>query len=243
MLNKQLFQSLEQKKQYKYPFFFFAFYLTFLLATVCLANRFTMVGAWLEPGGIFIFPMTFTICDIVGEVYGYAYPRLFIWLGIFSEFIFAFVNTIVSHLPFPNFFHTSFAYQIVFDPTLRYVSASFVSFITGEFVNIYLLTKWKVLLKGRLFILRSLASTALGQACLTVIVDTLNYSGKLDHKGMLWLMFCGYVWKMVYAIIMAFPAWAIVQVLKKIENVDYYDVNTNFNPFVISLNQQNNLNE
>ncbi|MDP3705659.1 MAG: VUT family protein [Legionellaceae bacterium] len=43
----------------------------------------------LEPGGIFIFPLTFCLCDIVGEVYGYAYPRLFIWIGVLAAFVFS----------------------------------------------------------------------------------------------------------------------------------------------------------
>ena len=77
-------EGYSRKKQYKYPYVFLGLYLTFLLATVCLANRLTLIGSMLEPGGIFVFPFLFTICDIVGEVYGYAYPRLFIWVGVLA---------------------------------------------------------------------------------------------------------------------------------------------------------------
>ncbi len=37
---------------------------------------------------------------------------------------------------------------------------------------------------------------------------------------------------------MVFPAWLLVKYLKKVEQVDHYDIHTNFNPFVFSLNEE-----
>ena len=103
--------------------------------------------------------MTFAICDIVGEVYGYAYPRLFIWIGVLAEFIFSFIVISVSHLPASDFFSQADSYQVVFDPTIRYVASGLAGLLVGELTNVYLLAKWKVFLKGKFFILRSLLST------------------------------------------------------------------------------------
>ncbi|HHS8321903.1 TPA: queuosine precursor transporter [Legionella anisa] len=231
-------ETLSRKRQYKYPYFFLGFYLIFLLSTVCLAGRITQVGSMLLPGGIFVFPVTFCICDIVGEVYGYAYPRLFIWIGVLAEFLFSFIVISVSHLSAPQFFNHAGAYQIVFDPTIRYVCAGLAGLLVGELANVYLLAKWKIFLKGKFFIFRSLLSTAFGQALLTVIVDTLNYLGKMSDHSLGWMMFCGYFWKMASALIMTFPAWLLVRYLKKVEHVDHYDINTNFNPFSLSLDDK-----
>jgi uncharacterized integral membrane protein (TIGR00697 family) len=231
-------EPLFPRKQYKYPYFFLGLYLTFLLSTACLASRIIQIGSMLMPGGIFVFPITFCICDIVGEVYGYSYPRLFIWVGILAEFIFSFIVIAVSHLPIPPFFTSAEEFQIVFDPTLRYVGAGLIGLLVGEFTNVYLLAKWKVSLKGNFFIFRSLLSTASGQACLTIIVDALNYFGKLTNSNLVWMMLCGYFWKMCCALIMVFPSWLLVQYLKKIEKVDYYDINTNFNPFLFDLSSE-----
>lgn len=237
-MSNQVLELLSRKNQYKYPYAFLGIYLTCMLSTVCLANRITVVGGMLEPGGIFVFPLTFTICDIVGEVYGYAYPRLFIWIGVLSELVFAVIVTSVSHMPFAEFLKHPEAYQIVFDPTLRYVGAGMIALLVGEFANVYFLAKWKISLRGKFFIARSLVSTAFGQACLTIIVDILNYTGKLSSNGLVWMMFCGYMWKMCYAVIMVFPAWLLVKNLKKVENVDHYDINTNFNPFILNLDDK-----
>src|SRR3990167_11496958 len=238
-----VFAALSGKQQYKYPFIFLGFYLTFMLATVCLANKLILFGSFLLPGGIFVFPFTFGICDIVGEVYGYAYPRLFIWVGVLSEFMFSLVLIGVSHTTAPEYFKHPEAYQIVFDPTLRYVVSGLIALLVGEFVNVYLLAKWKVALRGRFFIFRSLLSTAMGQACLTIIVDLLNYTGKMPTSDLISMMFSGYSWKMVVAVLLIFPAWGLVKYLKKAENIDYYDINTNFSPFILSLDENMNMSQ
>lgn len=239
MTNTTIFESLARKKQYKYPYLFLGCYLTFMLATVCLANKLTLIGNLVLPGGIFVFPFTFCICDIVGEVYGYAYPRLFIWTGVFAEFMFAFVVISVSHTSAPEYFKNPEAYEIVFDPTLRYIFSGLAALLVGEFLNVYLLAKLKIALNGQFFIFRSLLSTALGQASLTIIVDVLNYTGKMPTIDLITMMFSGFSWKMLFAVLLAFPSWLLVHQLKKAENIDHFDVCTNFNPFILSLNDIN----
>jgi queuosine precursor transporter len=238
MSEGRVFQSMVRRNQYKYPQIFLGIYITFMLATVCLANKLTLVANIVLPGGIFVFPLTFCICDIVGEVYGYAYPRLFIWVGVFSELAFSLITIVVSHTAAPEYFKSPEAYQIVFDPTFRYVISGLTALLIGEFLNAYLLAKCKIKFKGRvtkLFLFRSLFSTAMGQASLTVVADILNYTGKMPSKDLVYMMLSGYSWKMLVAFILVFPSWAIVKYLKKNENIDHYDINTNFNPFSLSL--------
>jgi Na+/H+ antiporter NhaC len=86
-----------------------------------------------------------------------------------------------------------------------------------------------------------LLSTALGQGCLTIIVDILNYTGKLSTHDLISMMISGYLWKMSFAVILVFPAWLLVRFLKKSEGIDYYDINTNFNPFIFNLENHENL--
>lgn len=237
--NNLIMQS--NAKQYKFPYIFLGLYLTFLLSTVCLANKITLIGDLILPGGIFAFVFTFTICDIVGEVYGYAYPRLFIWVGIIAELFFSLIVTVVSHGSSRQYISHPEAYQVVFDPTFRYVISGLIALLIGEFANVYLLAKWKIYLRGRFFVARSLVSTALGQGCLTIVVDILNYTGKLSTHDLISMMISGYLWKMSFAVILVFPAWLLVRFLKKSEGIDYYDINTNFNPFIFNLENHENL--
>ncbi len=222
-------------EHYKYPYIILGFYITFLLITVIVSNRLTMIGRLLEPGGIYFFPLTFPLLDIVGEVYGYSYPRLFIWVGAFCEILFAFALTSVAHLPYPPYFHEVHAYHVVLDPTIRFVLSSLLGTMVGEFLNVYLLAKWKVKLHGKSFVMRSILSTAVGQAALTIIVDLLAFSGKMSWMHLAWMMVCGYFYKLLYSLLFAFPAWVVIKQLKAKEQLDYFDVHTNFNPFKLEI--------
>jgi len=213
--------------------FLFAVYIVFLCITVSFANDFNDIFGLILPGGIYVFPLTFIICDIVSEVYGYSVARTFIWLGIFSEFTFALISEFIILMPHPDFFTHGPDYETVFSPTMRYVLSGMVGFIVGEFLNIYLIAKWKIKLKGKLFIIRSVCTTALGQALLSIIVDTLAFGGKMSTPNLLWMMFSGWSIKMLYSFVFVVPAWIIVRYLKRKEGIDYYDTKTNFNPFKI----------
>lgn len=237
MKSTAIFNSLSRKKQYKYPYVLLAVYLTLMLSTVCLASKIIVIGNIVLPGGIFVFPLAFNMCDVVGEVYGYAYPRMFIWIGVIAEVLFMMVTIAVSHLPSPAYVHHAEAYQMVFDPTLRYVLSGLAGLLVGEFVNIYLLAKAKIAMRGKYFIIRCLISTAIGQGTLTIIVDILNYIGKMPNHDLIVMMISGFSWKMVFGLIFAFPVWMLVKYLKKAEQIDFYDVNTNFTPFTFSLDE------
>ena len=133
--------------------FLLAFYVALLCVTVSFANDFNEFFGLILPGGIYVFPLTFIICDVVSEVYGYKLASLFIWIGIISELIFASLSEIIILIPHPDFFIHGADYTTVFSPTMRYVLAGMAGFFVGEFINIYLLAKWKIKLKGRLFII------------------------------------------------------------------------------------------
>lgn len=223
--------------QHKYPLWLMAFYITFLLLTVCLANRFFEIAHIDEAGGIFVFPLTFVILDITAEVYGYTYSRLFIWIGAICEILFSLVTIFVSHLPAPEYFTSTIQYQEVFDPTIRFVFSTLTGTLVGEFSNIYFLTKWKIKFHGQSFILRTIGATAIGQLLLSIIVDILAFGNKMNPFELCWLIVCGYSWKMIYTIILVYPTWLIVKKLKSIDQVDTYDVNINFNPFRMSLDE------
>lgn len=218
---------------YKYIPVLLGSYITFLLLNIALANRLILLNGFLTPGGIYIYPFTFILCDIVSEVYGYAMARKFIWIGAFCKLLFTMTAIGVVHLPSPTGFNNN-AYATVFNPVLRFVIAGFIAVIIGEFINIYFLSKWKMKLQGRLFWLRSSVTIAMGQAIVSIIVDVLAFSNNMPWHSLCWMMVSGYFWKMIYTFLAIYPAWVLVKFLKKSENIDIYDYGINFNPFRLS---------
>lgn len=220
----------ESKHAPKYIYILLSLHILFLLLTVTLANRITQIGPLIEPGGIFVFSLTFVICDITCEVYGYKYSRLFIWLGVACELLFALIVVAVVHLPHPPSFTHSEEYKVVLSPTLRFVLSSLTGTLVGEFLNVFSLAKMKLFMSGRFFIIRSIISTAIGQLFVSIIVDILAFLHTMPFEELSWMILSGYLWKMMYAILFVFPSWIIVKYLKKVEEVEYFDINTNFNP-------------
>ncbi|WP_218938222.1 queuosine precursor transporter [Parashewanella tropica] len=208
-----------------------ALYLAILCLTVCFANNFILVFNMTLPGGIFVFPISFIICDVVNEVYGYSTARLFIWIGIIVELIFAYTSQAIISLPNPETFLHGAAYTTVFEPTVRYVFSGMAGFFCGEFLNNYVLSKTKIWLRGKHFIVRSVCTTAIGQGLLSIVVDSLAFGGKLSNANLVKMMIAGWKIKMAYSLIFVIPAWFVVKYIKKHDKVDVYDTNTNFNPF------------
>ncbi|MBM7074654.1 queuosine precursor transporter [Shewanella sp. 202IG2-18] len=208
-----------------------AAYLSILCLTVCFANYFIKVFGMTLPGGIFVFPVSFIICDIVVEVYGYSTAKIFVWLGIIVELFFAFTSQWITALPNPDVFVHAQAYDTVFEPTVRYVFSGMAGFFCGEFMNAYLLSTTKIWLQGKHFIIPSVCTTAFGQGLLSIVVDYLAFSGKMSNTALVKMMFGGWKIKMAYSLLFVIPAWFIVRYIKKKDNIDVYDTNVNYNPF------------
>lgn len=60
-------QKNNKFKSSKWLLILLALYVTLLLVIVSVANRFVCIGILIQPGGIFIFPFTFLICNLIGE--------------------------------------------------------------------------------------------------------------------------------------------------------------------------------
>lgn len=187
----------------------------------------------INSGATFIFPITYALGDIVAEVYGYNMARKLIWLSLFLQFIFAALVTIDIHLPSPEFWKEDNAYITVFGSIFRFVLAGTLANIISNFMNIYLVSKLKIPMEGKLFWLRSIISTLISGFLLVAIVIIAGFSGKEINLLKTWIMFKStYICEIFYAFVLVIPAAFAAKFLKHSENIDVYDYHTNFNPFV-----------
>jgi len=210
-------------------------YLTFFLLSAVLANRLALYGSTTGSAATLIFPFTYLCADVVAEVYGYKMARQLIWFGLFCEFLFAFSAHFLIKLPHPETWKFAENYFIVLDPLLRITLASILATLVGSFANIYLLTKWKLLVKGKYFWLRSLLSSTFGELLFTIIADLVIFYGKVPTHSLLEIMCTSYLFKLIFSPIVVIPAAMAVFFLKKMEKIEATDSNTSFTPFSISV--------
>lgn len=206
-------------------------YLTIYLAADSVAYKMVGIGTLLEPGPPFIFPLSYIVADIIAEVYGYTQAKKILFLTLFFQFLYAFFVTSIITLPSPSFWTLQHSYDDVFGNLLRFVCAGFLSVICSHFINIYIFSKWKILLSGKHFWLRSIGASAIGGFFLILIIMIFGYSGTVDSHKLIKMFLSIYVLELIYSLILAWPASLIAGFLKIQEGLDVYDTSTNFSPF------------
>ncbi|MCD6048482.1 MAG: conserved hypothetical integral rane protein [Gammaproteobacteria bacterium] len=216
---------------YKFLIFLIALYITLLLVATLLVHKLTIVLGFTISASTFIFPFTYTIGDVVAEVYGYKVSRQMIWAAFISIFIFDMCSPLLAHLPAPTFWHLQNSYNVVLDSLPRVFMGDFIAINIGAFLNIYFISRWKILTHGQYFWLRSIGSTILGEAIFNILAFFIIFIGFMPLHAIIQAMSISYLFKIAFAFFMAYPASLLVSFLKNIEKVDNYDYSTNFNPF------------
>lgn len=222
-------------KQPKYLVFLSMLYVTAFMFPMMLAYRMVKLGMFYLPGGTVFFPASYFFGDMIAEVYGYKVARQIIWSAIFCQLLLGGLILLVLKLPYPSDWHLEGSFEIVLGHAMRYAVASSIGNFFGEFVNIYLISRFKVILGGRYFFLRSFLSTCFGEAALTLIVFFITFQGIITKESIIKLIIGGYTFKCVFGFLAALPATVIVWYLKRKENIDVYDYGVNFNPFKFEL--------
>lgn len=235
-MNTHNFLTNNQKPQYRWLILFAMIYLVGWTTTYPMIYKMVEVRSILEPGCIFLFPLSYAVADIIAEVYGYRIARQIVWSALFAGFVFCFSLKLVATMPAPTFWHKQNHYDVVFSPILRAYFATTIASLVGSFANIYIISKWKILMYGKYFWFRSLFSTGIGELFFSVLGGTLAYAGVEPWSKIVFLMLDGYVFKMLYAFIAVWPAALFVFWLKRSEDADVYDNGINYNPLSFSVN-------
>ena len=190
-------------------------------------------GALTFGAGVLFFPISYVFGDILTEVYGYSNARRVIWSG-FAALVFASIMaSLVVALPPAPFWKHQGAYEIAFGSTWRIVLASMIAYFCGEFVNSLVLAKMKVLTAGKHLWSRTIGSTIVGEAVDSSLFYPLAFygSGIIPDDKLPMVMLAQFTLKVAVEVLFTPVTYALVGWLKRAENEDYYDRNTDFNPF------------
>jgi uncharacterized integral membrane protein (TIGR00697 family) len=123
------------------------------------------------------------------------------------------------------------AYESVFGSTWRIVLASLTAFFAGEFANSFVLAKLKVKTAGRFLWMRTIGSTIVGEAVDSALFYPLAFYGAWDSSLLVTVMITNYSMKVGWEAVITPVTYRVVNFLKKAEQEDYYDRDTNFTPF------------
>lgn len=211
-----------------------AFVVVLLCANLIGAGKVAMIGGFAFGAGVMFFPISYLFNDILTEVYGYARARKVVWAG-FTAMIFAsLMGWVVTAMPpAPTWPHQA-AFETVFGQVPRIVAASLVAFWAGELVNSFVLAKMKVAMAGKHLWARLIGSTAVGEAVDSLIFYPVAFLGVWPVELVITVMLTNYALKVLWEVAATPFTYRIVAWLKRKENEDHYDRDTNFTPFSLS---------
>lgn len=194
-----------------------------------------IVGTLVFGAGNLLFPISYVFGDVLTEVYGYAKTRRVIWAGFFAMIFATATAAVVIALPVSDTepFNAVLqpALEVVFGETWRVVVASIVAFWAGDFVNAYIMAKMKLLTRGRWLFTRTIGSTVVGQGVDTLIFFPVAFGGIWADATLWSVIAVSWVFKVMVEVAMTPLTYAVVGWLKRREQVDHFDTDTNFTPF------------
>jgi len=196
----------------------------------------TEVGPFFVSGAQLLFPITYIYGDVFTEVYGYAASRRAIWIGFFANALMAIMGLITVWLPPAPTWPNQQAFETVFYQVPRLIVASLIAYWCGEFANSVTMAKMKVWTNGKHLWTRTVGSTVVGQAVDTVVLVFIGFGGTASTSTLINVAISAYLAKVLYEVLATPVTYAVVAGLKKHENIDTFDENTDFNPFHLSRN-------
>jgi queuosine precursor transporter len=202
-------------------------------AKVC-ALTLPIVGLVSFGAGNLFFPISYIFGDVLTEVYGYARARRAIWAGFGAMLFATFMTWVVLSMPPADTEYNRAlqpALETAFGTTTRIVLASICAYWVGDFVNSFVLAKMKVATQGRWLWTRTIGSTIFGQGIDSLIFYPLAFYGLWTHDTLLAVMAFNFAFKVGVEVVFTPVTYFVVGRLKRAENVDTYDRDTNFTPF------------
>ncbi|MBI5351911.1 MAG: queuosine precursor transporter [Chloroflexi bacterium] len=188
--------------------------------------------------GTILFPLGYIFGDILTEVYGYKNSRKVIWTGFACLVLSALAFWAVKALPGESMWQ-DYAGDAAYLAILGSMSsggiviASLAGYWSGEFSNSFTLAKMKILTQGKWLWMRTIGSTLIGELVDSVAFVAIAILFKVFPAELFWtLIVTNYIFKCLIEAVMTPVTYAVVAFLKRAESEDYYDKDTNFNPFI-----------
>lgn len=233
---------------YRYYDFIMALFVTVLLISNIASSakiidwRVSIFGLRLAfDAGTILFPLSYIFGDVLTEVYGYRRGRRVIWMGFFCSGLMSLILWVVGIMPAESGWAQSVGmerYDLILGGVSSgaIVAASLLAYLAGEFSNSYILARMKIITRGRWLWTRTIGSTLVGEGIdTTIFISTATILGVAGFSSSIWLnlIVTNYIFKCGIEALMTPLTYLVVNFLKRVENSDYYDYKTNFNPFRI----------
>ena len=231
-------ETTRARRSYRYYDWIMVAFCSVLMISNIASTKILQLGPFTFDGGTLLFPLSYIFGDVLVEVYGYARSRRVIWAGFGSAALMAGVLALVGALPPAADWEHQAAYRAILGSTPRIVLGSLVAYFCGTFGNSWVMARLKVVCRGRWLWVRTISSTLVGEGIDTLLFVLIAFSGTMP-MGALWaIVLSNYVFKCGIEALFTPVTYRVVNGLKRAEAEDYYDHDTDFNPFRVRAKEE-----
>ena len=208
-----------------------AFYITINMIALVVDYRYVALGKYFFSGGALIFPITYFLADIITEIYGYKAARRVIFLNLNCLLTFSLLTNIIINMPIPDFWHDNKSFIIVLGSSYRIFIVTIICAFAGSILNIYILSKWKILWRSKYFIVRSFFSSLFGEIINLTISFSILFFDKFPLPKLVEMIWTAYIYRIVFMLLLAYPICYLMLFIKNHEPHKFiYDTD---NPFAL----------
>lgn len=191
-----------------------------------------VIGTVTFGAGVLFFPISYIFGDVLTEVYGYGRDRRVVWAGFAALAFATFMSFVVLRMPVAPFMADyQKSLQDVFGNTWRIALGSLIAFCCGSFANSFVLAKMKLWTGGRWLWSRTIGSTLAGELVDSSLFYIIAFYGVWPLHEVIQVAIAQYVLKTMWEVVMTPVTYKVVNFLKRAENEDWFDRDTNFTPF------------
>lgn len=170
-----------------------------------------------------VFPITYILGDVFTEVYGFKTAKLAIIMGFVCNALMVSLFMLMIKMPYPSTWSGQEALINILGTTPRILVAGLIAYLFGGLSNSIIMSKLKVITRGKYLWLRTILSTIVGEGLDCLIFVTGVFWNELNYKEILEIICSQFVWKVSYEIIFTPITYVVIGRIKKIESIDVYD--------------------
>jgi len=201
-----------------------------LILSNILAAKMVRLGPFVFDGGTLLFPLSYIFGDVLTEVYGYKASRKVIWTGLAMLLVMSFNIWLIGALPADPSWEYQEDYGHILAVVPRIVLASILGYFSGEYSNSVVLSRLKIVTKGRFLWMRTIGSTLVGELVDTLIFVCVAFAGLYPAPVLAAMILSNYLFKTAIEAAFTPITYRVVAFVKKREGVDVYDFGERYNP-------------
>lgn len=174
----------------------------FIIATLAsniMAIKMTSIGSISFPAGVYAFPISFFVTDVINEVWGKKEAEFAVKLGFAASIIFTLFTMLAVWLPAADFWTMQSEYAAVLAAVPRITIAGLVAFVFSQNTDLWIFDRLKALHKGKHLWIRNNVSTITAQLVDSLIFIFIAFYGTTPVKALFAMVFSQWAIKLVLA--------------------------------------------